>query len=244
MRRDTKKDSFWLSYSDLMTSLFFIMLVLFITGVCILSSSDDTVSTLRRKLSDAETKIQLLEHSLKTLKEDYDRVSIEKREYEKLLQLTEQFKSLSASTSLRYDETQKTFIAKEFEGKEIFKQNKADIKKEYLGVVAKVGKDLESILQKLNNDNKDSKFLLVIEGNTANKYDKSIDKDSKSAYELSFERALALYEQWKKLNLREYNTEILICGSGMNGINRDQVIEDNNKRFVIQILPKLSRTDK
>lgn len=244
MRRDTKKDSFWLSYSDLMTSLFFIMLVLFITGVCILTTSDDTVSILRRKLTDAETRNQLLEDSLKTLKENYDKVSIKKREYEKLLQLTEQFKSLSASTSLRYDDTQKTFIVKDFEGIEIFKQNKADIKKDYLTVVTNVGKDLKSILKQLNDDNKDSKFLLVIEGNTANTYDKSIDKDSKSAYELSFERALALYEQWKKFNLREYNTEILICGSGMNGINRDQVIEDNNKRFVIQILPKLSRIDK
>ena len=33
MKKDAKKDSFWLSYSDLMTSLFFVMLVLFITGI-------------------------------------------------------------------------------------------------------------------------------------------------------------------------------------------------------------------
>ena len=234
MKKDAKKDSFWLSYSDLMTSLFFVMLVLFITGICILTTSDQTMAGLKAKLAEAEDKIEKLEKDLKKQTA---------QQYEKLMQLTAQFKSLSESSSLRYDEGQKTFIAKDFEGIEIFEHDSDKIKKEYISTVKTVGEDLLKILKKLNSDNKDSKFLLVIEGNTANKYDKSISKDANYSYELSYKRALALYNQWKSLNLRQYNTEVLICGSGMNGINRDNKVEENNKRFVIQILPKLSRTD-
>lgn len=250
MKKDAKRDSFWLSYSDLMTSLFFVMLVLFITGICILTTSDQTMAGLKAKMAEAEDKIETLEKCLKNqtaqyndLKDKYDKVVIKKEQYEKLMQLTAQFKSLSESSSLRYDEGQKTFIAKDFEGIEIFEHDSDKIKKEYISTVKTVGKDLQMILKKLNSDNKDSKFLLVIEGNTANKYDKSISKDANYSYELSYKRALALYNQWKSLNLRQYNTEVLICGSGMNGINRDKIVEENNKRFVIQILPKLSRTD-
>ena len=60
-------------------------------------------------------------------------------------------------------------------------------------------------------------------------------------YKLSYERALALYLRWKTIgiDLRRYNTEIIIAGSGFNGINRDNIKEDNNKRFIIQIIPKI-----
>ena len=60
---------------------------------------------------------------------------------------------------------------------------------------------------------------------------------------LSYQRALVLYKRWAEqgLNLRKYNTEIIIAGSGFNGTNRDQRIEENNKRFIIQIIPKISR---
>lgn len=43
------------------------------------------------------------------------------------------------------------------------------------------------------------------------------------------------------INLRQYNMEIIIAGSGFNGINRDKTVEENNKRFVIQIIPKISK---
>ena len=53
MKKDAKRDSFWLSYSDLMTSLFFVMLVLFITGICILTTSDQTMAGLKAKMAEA-----------------------------------------------------------------------------------------------------------------------------------------------------------------------------------------------
>ena len=62
-------------------------------------------------------------------------------------------------------------------------------------------------------------------------------------YKLSYDRALALYLYWrnKGLDFRKYNTEVIIAGSGFNGINRDSKTEDYNKRFIIQIIPKINR---
>ena len=42
-------------------------------------------------------------------------------------------------------------------------------------------------------------------------------------------------------NFRKYNTEVILAGSGFNGINRDTRAEDYNKRFVLQIIPKINR---
>jgi hypothetical protein len=85
----------------------------------------------------------------------------------------------------------------------------------------------------------------VIEGTAAIPYKdliaKTFNPDNKNMYLLSYRRALALYERWKHLNLRDSNTEVIIAGSGFNGINRDTKNEDNNKRFVIQIIPKIDR---
>lgn len=220
MSSKRKTDSFWLSYSDLMTSLFFIMLVLFI--VCII-------------------KMKVTQNRLATSLEG---VRIENARLQNILQLEAQFNDLSESSSLRYDKEHKTFIAKDFEGIEIFKAESDVIKPEYIDKVDKVGRDLEMVLRKLYARNKNFSYLLIIEGNSANSNIIPMSRDREYNYRLSFARSLALYYRWTlvdHINLRQYNTEIQICGSGLNGINRDTKQEGNNKRFVIQIIPKISR---
>lgn len=219
MPSNKRKDSFWLSYSDLMTSLFFVMFVLFV--VCIVK-----MKSANAMLGDA-----------------LDDANAQKEELEKILQLDKQFEELSKSTTLKYIEERKTFIAKDFEGIEIFQPEEDKIKSEYLSVVEKVGRDLDVLLNTLHRRNPAFNYLLVIEGNSANSNFSPMDKDRTYNYRLSFDRAMALYNYWrgKGLDLRKYNTEIQICGSGLNGVNRDDNIEANNKRFVIQIIPKISR---
>lgn len=226
--------SFWLSYSDLMTSLFFIMLVLFVTAISYAKKEDN---------AKLEQQIKKLEKDNAVLNKKLGKISVEKEQYEKMLHLEEQFKKLSESTTLRYDEEHRTFVAKDFEGKEIFLPESENIKPEYINMVDKVGKDLEELLKQLYKQNPNNNYLLVIEGNAANTYRHSMPKDKPSTYRLSYGRALALYNRWKEkgIDLRRYNTEIQICGSGLNGINRDNKVEENNKRFVIQIIPKISR---
>ena len=221
MAENNKKALFWTSYSDLMTSLFFAILVLFVVVVV-------AMGAVNRQLQEALEKANATNEQLN-----------------QILSLQNQFKTLSTSSSLQYDEQKRTFYARDFVGIEIFNPNDDVIKEEYLETVKKVGEDLKQLIDSLKANNKDSKYLLVIEGTAAIPYKaliaKTFDPDHKGMYELSYRRALALYNEWRHLNFRESNTEIIIAGSGFNGINRDEIVEDNNKRFVIQIIPKIEK---
>lgn len=216
-----KKSLFWTSYSDLMTSLFFAMLVLFVVVVVAMGAVN------------------------KQLKEALNRAEITIEQQNQVLKLQEQFQTLASSTSLDYDEEKRMFYAKDFVGIEIFQPNEAEIKQEYINKVDEVGADIKNIIDSLNKANSNFKYQLVIEGTAAIPYKElrngSYNKDNYDMYLLSYRRALALYKRWQHLNFRNSNTEIIIAGSGFNGINRDRVLEDNNKRFVIQIIPKIDR---
>lgn len=220
MRANKNKESFWTSYSDLMTSLFFVMLVLFIICLTIVGQKNKALTTA---LEGANATIE---------------------QQNQILQLEEQFQTLSQSTTLQYDSIKKIFYVKDFVGVEIFMQDSDVIKNQYIGRVDSVGNDIEKILQGLN-ENKNFSYQLVIEGTAAipwrRKKDGTYNPDSKYAYELSYRRALSLYNRWKSKDWRKYNTEIIIAGSGFNGINRDDKVEENNKRFMVQIIPKIQK---
>lgn len=219
-----KKSLFWTSYSDLMTSLFFAMLVLFVVVVVAMGAVN------------------------KQLKDALNRAEITIEQQNQVLRLQEQFQTLANSTSLDYDEEKRMFYAKDFVGIEIFEPNQADIKAEYIEKVDKVGFDIKNIIDSLNKTSNSFKYQLVIEGTAAIPYKAKMagtySKDNYDMYILSYRRALALYKRWQNLDFRSSNTEVIIAGSGFNGINRDNRIEDNNKRFVIQILPKIDRPSK
>lgn len=205
-----KNDFFWVSFSDLMTTLFFVMLVLFVL----------TVVFLKIEQNKAETTI---------------------KELEKIVQLEEQFKPLEEDGDFFYLEDCKKFIAKDLMGVEIFESEKTTILKEYVPKTIKVGKKLEEFLNKLEKQNSEFSYLLVIEGNMANNYRKSIDQNSEYGFKTSYERALAVYNLWvdNGIDFRKDNVEVLISGSGFNGLCREDK-EENNKRFSIQIIPKVS----
>ncbi len=216
-----RKSLFWTSYSDLMTSLFFAMLVLFVVVVIAMGS-------VNRQLADA-----------------LKRANVTIEQQKQVLRLQEQFHTLSNATSLEFDEDKRMFYARDFVGVEIFQPNQDIIKEEYLEKVDAVGKDLKNILDSLNSTNKQFQYQLVIEGTAAIPYEhlksRTFNPDNIEMYMLSYRRALALYLRWKHLNFRESNTEIIIAGSGFNGRNRDMIIEENNKRFIIQIIPKIDK---
>lgn len=216
MAKDNSTVSFWLSYSDLMTSLFFIMLVLFV--VCMAKMNSDV-----------------------------DKANAEKEQLERILRLDEQFKGLNESKELQYDKERKMFVAKDFVGVEIFNPNSADIKPEFIEDVDRVGQELQDVVKRLHTSSPGVAFQLVIEGNAAIDYKHMIagtyNPDNVDMYRLSYDRALALYLRWQSngIDLRKYNAEVIIAGSGFNGANRDPNNEANNKRFIIQIIPKVSR---
>ena len=227
MKRYEDNGSFWLSYSDLMASMFFIMLVLFI------------VYLVKDSMNHRE-----LEREKQRTEQILIGVQATNEQLQQILQLDRQSKELSNSSMLGYDEEKKMFYTKDFVGVEIFNPNDDKIKPEYLDKVKEVGETLKVILGKLHQKNPRLSYQFVI-GDTAmvkweQKAVRTYNPDNQEMYWLSYRRALALYNKWRSqgLNLRDYNTEIIIAGGGFNGINRDNHIEDNNKRFIIQ---KVSR---
>jgi len=83
MARKRHKDSFWLSYSDLMTSLFFIMLVLFVVCICKMKITNFQLNTALKETNATNEQLQ------------------------QILQLETQFKELSKSSDLKYIEEKK-----------------------------------------------------------------------------------------------------------------------------------------
>lgn len=242
MAKNNKKALFWTSYSDLMTSLFFAVLVLFIVVVVAMGAVNKQVREAKQELEQAFGQVREAKQKLEQALEDANATN---EQLNQVLRLQDQFNTLTASSSLQYDEQKRMFYVKDFVGIEIFTPNEAVIKNEYLETVDKVGKDIKHLIESLKVNNKDFKYQLVIEGTAAIPYEDlktgSFNPDHIGIYELSYRRALALYNKWKHLNFRESNTEIIIAGSGFNGINRDKIVEDNNKRFVIQIIPKIEK---
>ena len=203
------KDFFWMSFSDLMTSLFFVVLVLYVLTYVM-------------------------------LKKEQNKLEVENEKLNQILQLEQQFKPLQNDNDFIYLQDCKKYISKELNSIEIFEPNKSAILEKYKSSTIKVGNKLENLLKGLNVANANFSYLIIIEGNMANSWDKKFSTDSEYGYKKSYERALAVYNLWSNNNidLRKYNSEILISGSGFNGLCRDKV-KKNNKRFSIQIIPKI-----
>lgn len=216
---------FWIGYSDLMTSMFFIMLVLFTI----------TIGYLLSKINENTDLIEDLESTR-------DSLIISNEGYQKLLNLEEQFKPLTGDSSFFYLPDCKKFLVRDLMGIEIFDPDQTTLKNEYVERTVMAGKKIDSFLNDLNEQNVGFSYLLVIEGNMANDFYNPRPIDRPDYYMKSYERALAVYNLWLNhgINFRKYNVEVLICGSGLNGICRD-TIEENNKRFSIQIIPKVAQ---
>jgi hypothetical protein len=212
-----KKDFFWPSYVDLLTALFAIVLVLFVLSFKLFKDRENELIKEKNKFE------------------------VYAKEYERIQKINIQVKALENSGSFIYDSLYQRFLVKDFIGQEIFQSKSNIIKPEYYNSALKAGKEIKKLIDELYK-NENIKFLILIEGNTANKYDGSIDKDNEYGYNLSYQRALALYRFWKYKGIifDPNRTEIIIAGSGFSGVGRDKT-EENNKRFLIQIIPKLDK---
>jgi outer membrane protein OmpA-like peptidoglycan-associated protein len=178
---------------------------------------------------------------LDSVQNSLDSVKVSNEQLTRILKIDEQFKPLQESGLFKYYPDTRKFVAKDLIGQEIFNPNEVVIKPEFKQKTLEVGRVLDNLLRELTA-NKEFKYQVVIEGNMANTWDKKYNNNLDDSYIASYKRALAVYKLWNdnNIDLRKYGVELLICGSGLNGLDREP-IEDNNKRFTIQIIPKVSR---
>ncbi len=255
MKKNKNSGSFWPSYVDIMTTLFAIMLVLFVVSY----------SRFKNK-----------EKQLKSLVDEYENIitvystvgSIDSTAY---FGYNEEFLKHLFTVDVEYQ--QKEYRIDKLKLDEIDK-GAADNKRDS---IIQAGKLIEETILRLENNKEikealisDSsrnniKFLVVIEGQ-ASKIGFNVD-DWHNNYTLSYLRASFLNEFWKQNNIDLASIprcELIISGSGEGGVPRvipdvaalkDKATdtkafsrlwseeEGKNQRFLIHIVPVIGNID-
>ena len=240
--RKNKKDFFWVSYSDLMTSLFFVMLVLFVlvyalqaTNIKKLEENKEELINQKALLINQKALLEKIQDSLKNNNKDLLAAKEE-------LDLIKEIKKALDNLDPRY------FSYNEKYKKHVLNIPNIEFAKGKSNMMFMSGntrikiRDAGEILKKLMNQlpKRDNiRYLLVIEGQAS--------KDDYSGNdELSYRRAIALRNFWFGLNPNLNNVlpncEVIIAGSGQYGVPR--ITPDRppaNQRFLITIIPKIGK---
>lgn len=223
---DKKQDSFfWPSYVDLMTSLFFIMLLLFaisFSSVAPLKKENTDLKHINDSLVNAITNIKGVVSTMDQIGSIFESFNNQFLEYQPEYQrfaMTEQI----------------NFINNGYEIDSLTVTNYNSINK-YLD---KTGKLLYEKLIELDQIKKekhwDVSFIVIITGMT------SKDGSDEHNYTLSYNRSLSLLKYWKpKYNFEEKFKDLIdfqISGVGEYGIGRN-LNDSLNRTFYIQIISK------
>jgi outer membrane protein OmpA-like peptidoglycan-associated protein len=123
-----------------------------------------------------------------------------------------------------------------------FDPAKSTIKIEYKDYLLEVGRNIESLIKRLQTkyQNNDIKYMIIIEGMSSNDNYKYND-------ELSYQRALSLLKLWNQNSIYFDPTfcELQIAGSGTKGVGRFEGVKNEykNQQFLIQIIPKIGKIE-
>lgn len=234
MSKKAKQSFFWVSYSDLMTSLFFIMLLLFVLAAGGMYLEKEKTEQEKQATEEQLKKIEEIQEAVKQLPTQY--FEEDKDNHRWTLK-----KEFSPAFNARDDD----IVALNDTAK-----------------LNEVGQSLIAVINKLNELKETSKYkdmnisyLLVIEGMASR--DNYHDNDG-----LSYRRALSLYYLWQKhgISFEQSQCEVQISGSGTRGIRPynvefynalrrgdsnpddyyDAQEERRNQCIIIQIIPKIS----
>jgi hypothetical protein len=236
---EKKRDFFWLSYSDLMTSLFFVVLVLFIL---VFSMQKGTISI--EEYIVLTNKIDSLERKIDSLEIINGQLTVTADAFERIQEIEKTVNNIDKNY-FRYDSINKKHI---LNMAFLFPTGNSDITRIVPDMRSDLIKAGKSILQMIDTLKKDTtihgeniKFFIVVEGQASN-------DGWKGNADLSYHRAQSLVDFWKANNVgldRLRNCEIVIAGSGVKGTPRDEPdIPPANQRFLITIVPKIGEMRK
>ena len=219
MRKSGNKESFWPSYVDIVTTLFAIMVVLF------------AVSYSRFRVQEAE--LRKLANKYEEIKAIYDMVEKIDSSY---FEFNKEYVKHIFRIQVKYQP--KEFDIHKLEADK-YNRSEADSLRSR---ILEAGRVIESTIQKLqeaDSTKQDIKYLVVIEGQASRiPFD---DGPWKNNNTLSYLRALHLHMYWKEeagIDFSNMNKcELVISGSGEEGVPRDSLVEENNQRFLIHIVP-------
>lgn len=216
MAKNKKESFFWISYSDLMTSLFFIMLVLFVLVVALLHSRLKTTQTELNQIKQLNKSIEKID------KQYFEYDSVFKRHTLKNIQV--EFPEYGFSMDMIPKDQQQQLIKAGNAIQKFMKHAQDSIPNaEYMLII----------------EGQSSRDYFGLEPNGTWK----IGADDKNNDVLSYKRAFKLVEFWNKngITFDSLPCEIIISGSGWRSRFREMPDKPGNKknqRFVIHIIPK------
>ena len=259
MKRHEDNGSFWLSYSDLMTSMFFIMLVLFIVCLIKVSIGYKQLQNSIDKGNNTEFLVDSLGRKISLLENEIVKLRVFKNKYEEILSIYKAVDNIDPE----YFEFNKEYLKHIFKIQVTYQIGQFSLNKlredaqwstEYNPSEAErirqriidAGNEIKQTIIKLqsNSDIKSNiKYLVVIEGQAS--ADGYHQDDNFNNDVLSYQRALKLHEFWRDQAGIDFTKmdkcELVIAGSGEKGVPRAPRVspldDSNNQRFLIHIVP-------
>jgi len=231
-----KNNIFWISFSDLMTSLFFILLVAYVITYVDLMKKNKEIIEDNEELQKKLRVYNLVEENLKPLKENTS-----------LFQYEENYKRFTLGFRVAFG----TGMYKIKDG-ELNNYDSTAIK------IRQVGRQLQYTIDKLIYEQRNSEsmasvsYLVIIAGYASH----LLNGEQIDDYELSYKRAYNLWNYWRSYGIDfesdKYKDiiDLQISGNGWGGVGRfprdpenNMENETKNQRFIIQIIPKIGKTD-
>ena len=224
MSKQKTGSHFWPSYSDLMTSLFFLMLVMFVLTIISLNNTIKETARLRRVSEEMLQNVQQIQEAVNHLPLDYFEEDATNKRWILKKSYSPSFRAADYDIRVLNDTTR----------------------------LIEVGNSLMGVIKQLNTMKEDPKYkdmdityLVVIEGMASK--DSYYDNDA-----LSYKRALSLYYLWKRngISFERSQCEVQVSGSGIRGRGRfnddgnNPEEEVKNQRIIIQIVPKIGKLGK
>lgn len=240
------KSFFWASYADLMTSLFFLMVVLFIISIVELKQIDATPLEVKELKAERDSLLNLNSGMVlrqKQYSEELDSMrylaNATQAHIDKINEINDATKNLNRNYFV-YDSINKKHklnftVRFRIDDDQIFNISKLEREK-----LLSVGQELESFINNASESTPEVQYLLVIEGQASRD---GIDKMDYN-YDLSYRRAKNLKKYWDNNNIHfdKGNCEVLISGSGDGRLSGTGLMRESeekaNQRFLIHILPK------
>ena len=213
-----RRDFFWPSYVDLMTALFLVMLVLFVL-------SYKRFQDKNASLEQAKARLEVQLHEKKKI--DEIRAALKRLEDPRYFVYNQRYKRYELNFPVE------------------FQPQRYDLPAEARQPLIQAGQFLLRQMQALDRaDN--VQYLVVVEGRAA-KNPNLPDSDPRNldggaVRQLSYNRAMEVIRLWESAGLRfPANLELVAAGSGFKGVGRYTGFreEAKNKRFIIQIQPKI-----
>ena len=210
-----KKESFfWTSYSDLMTSMFFVMLVLFVCVVALLHRRMTEIDAERKATTEQLRVIKEIEEATHTIDTMYFEYRPEHKKH--VLKIQVQFDRGSADIDDIDYETQEELIS--------------------------AGKSIQRFIERITAEHPEVQYLLVVEGQASrDNFSRNYELSYNRALTLKRLWESNNIDFGKKCEVViGGNGDGKLSGTGF----MREPIESKNQRFLIHILPKTSIPEK